>query len=171
VVGLSGDGAEVGARRQQELTGEKGNGGDRTPAKDWHWGGAVELRRSAVKLPRWSFGTMGVSVWELRGDQELAGEEEGGGSDVRCSGRLESKRASEMGREGASAALKPEKRGRGGVHRWLLQRRGGGRQSCGAAWHARERAREVELERCSGWGRRVELLGAGGGAGEALEWW
>jgi hypothetical protein len=37
------------------------------------------------------------------------------------------------------------------------------------AWHARERAREEELERCLGWGQRVELLGAGGGAGEALE--
>jgi hypothetical protein len=120
VVGLSGDGAEVGARLRQELIGGKGNGGDRTPAKDWRRGGVVELRRSGVKLPRWSSGTMGVSMWELRGDQELTGEEEGGGGDVWGSRQLESKRASEMGREGASASLKAEKRGRGGVHGRLL---------------------------------------------------
>jgi hypothetical protein len=40
------------------------------------------------------------------------------------------------------------------------------RQSRETAWHARERAREEELERRSGWERRVERLGAGGGAGE-----
>jgi hypothetical protein len=40
------------------------------------------------------------------------------------------------------------------------------RQSRGTAWRARKRAREGELERRSGWGRRVERLGAGGGAGE-----
>jgi hypothetical protein len=56
---------------------------------------------------------MGRSRWELRGDQGLTGEEEGGGG-VRGSGRLESKRASGMGREGASAALEPVKRGPGG---------------------------------------------------------
>jgi hypothetical protein len=88
-------------------------------------------------------------MWELRGDQGLA-DEEGGGGGVSGSGRLESKRASGMGREGVSAALEPEKRGRGGVHGRLLRRRGGGRQSRGAAWHAREGAREVELGRCSG---------------------
>jgi hypothetical protein len=78
---------------------------------------------------------------------------------------LESKRASGMGREGASATLEPEKRGRGGVHRRLLRRRGGGRPNRGAAWHARERAREEELGRCSGWRRRVEATAVGGGAG------
>jgi hypothetical protein len=92
------------------------------------------------------------SRWELRGDQGFAVEEEGGGSGVRGSGRVESKRESGMGREGAGEALEPEKRGRGGVHEWLLRRRGGGRQSRGAAWHARERAREEELGQCLGWG-------------------
>jgi hypothetical protein len=95
--------------------------------KDWRRGGVVELRRGVVKLSRWSSGTIGGSRWELRGDQGLAGEEEGGGGGVRGSGRLESKRASGMGREGVSAALEPEKRGRGGVHGRLLRRRGGGR--------------------------------------------
>jgi hypothetical protein len=52
-----------------------------------------------------------------------------------------------MGREGASATLEPEKRGRGGVHRQLLRRRGGGRAALGLAWRARERAREEELGR------------------------
>jgi hypothetical protein len=42
------------------------------------------------------------------------------------------------------------------------------RQGRRTAWHARERAREEELERRSGWGRRMERLGAGGGAGERL---
>jgi hypothetical protein len=79
--------------------------------KDWRRGGVIELWRGAVKLPRWSSGTMGGSRWELRGDLELVGEEEGGGGGVWGSGRLESKRASGMGREGASAALEPEKRG------------------------------------------------------------
>jgi hypothetical protein len=65
---------------------------------------------------------MGFSVWELRGDQRLTGEEEGGGGGVQRFGRLESKRANGMGREGVSAALEPEKRGRGGVHGRLLRR-------------------------------------------------
>jgi hypothetical protein len=73
-----------------------------------------------------------------------------------------------MGREGASAALEPEKRGRGGMHGRLLRQRGGGRQSRGAAWHTREMVREEKLGRCSGWGRRVEARAAGGGAGEEL---
>jgi hypothetical protein len=64
---------------------------------------------------------MGGLRWELCGDQGLTGEEEGGGGGVRGSGRLESKRASVMGREEASAALEPEKRERGGVHGRLLQ--------------------------------------------------
>jgi hypothetical protein len=34
----------------------------------------------------------------------------------------------------------------------------------------RERAREDELGRCSGWGRCVEARAAGGGAGEELAW-
>jgi hypothetical protein len=83
-------------------------------------------------------------------------------------GDWRAKKRVERGREEASAALEPEKRGRGGMHGWLLRRRGGGRQSRGAAWHARERAREEELGRCSGWGRRVEARAAGGGAGEEL---
>jgi hypothetical protein len=115
MVGLDGGGAEVRARRRQELTGDEGNDGDRAPVTDWRRGGVLELRRGAVKLSRWSSGTMGDSRWELRGDEELAGEEEGGGGGVRGSGRLESKRASGMGREGASAALESEKRGRGGI--------------------------------------------------------
>jgi hypothetical protein len=53
----------------------------------------------------------GVSRWELRGDQGLAGEEEGGGGGIRGSGRVKSKRGSGMGREGASEAFEPEKRG------------------------------------------------------------
>jgi hypothetical protein len=40
------------------------------------------------------------------------------------------------------------------------------RQSRGTAWRAHKRAREGELEWRSGWGRRVERLGAGGGAGK-----
>jgi hypothetical protein len=122
VVELDGGRAEVGARQRQELTGEKGNVGERAPVKDWRRGGVVELQRGAVKHPMWSFGTMGGSKWGLRG-----GEEEGGGGGVLDSGRLEIKRASGMGRKGASATLEPEKRGRGGVHRQLLRRRGGTR--------------------------------------------
>jgi hypothetical protein len=85
--------------------------GDRAPAKDWRRGGVVELRCSAVKLPRWLSGTMGVSVWELRSDQGFAGEEEGGGGGVRGSGRVKSKGGSgmERERERASAALELEK--------------------------------------------------------------
>jgi hypothetical protein len=75
-----------------------------------------------------------------------------------------------METEGAGDTLEPEKRGRGGVHGRLLRRRGGGRQSRGAAWHARERAREEKLGWCSGWGRHVEAKAAGGGAAEALAW-
>jgi hypothetical protein len=40
------------------------------------------------------------------------------------------------------------------------------RQSRRTAWRTREKAREGKLERRSGWGRCVEQLGAGGGAGE-----
>jgi hypothetical protein len=60
VVGFGGGGAEVGARRRQELTGEKGNVGDRALVKDWRRGGVVELQRGAVKLPRWSSRTRGA---------------------------------------------------------------------------------------------------------------
>jgi hypothetical protein len=60
VVGLGGEGAKLGARQRQELTGEEGIDGDRTPVKDWRRGGVVELRRGAVKLSRWSSGTMGA---------------------------------------------------------------------------------------------------------------
>jgi hypothetical protein len=76
------------------------------------------------------------------GGQRIAGVEEGGGGGVLGFGRVKSKRGSGMGREGAGEALEPEERGRGGMHGQLLRRRGGGRQSHGAAWHARERARE-----------------------------
>jgi hypothetical protein len=44
-------------------------------------------------------------------------------------------------------------------------RRDGGGRATGRRG-TRERAREEELERRSGWERRVERLGAGGGAGE-----
>jgi hypothetical protein len=50
---------------------------------------------------------MGVSVWELRGDQRLAGEEEGAAVVFSGLGRFESQRASGMEREGASDALEP----------------------------------------------------------------
>jgi hypothetical protein len=116
VVGLDGEGAEVEVRRRQELTGDEGNDGDRAPVTDWHRGGVVELRRGAVKLPRWSSGAMGGSRWELCHDQGLASEEEGGGGGVRGSGRVKSKRGSGMGREGASEALELKKRRRGGAH-------------------------------------------------------
>jgi hypothetical protein len=82
VVGLDGEGAEVGVRWRQELTREEGNNGDRPPVKDWCRGGVVELRRGAAKLPRWSFGIMGGVGWELHGDQGLASVEEGGGGGV-----------------------------------------------------------------------------------------
>jgi hypothetical protein len=49
--------------------------------------------------------------WAAHGEQEVAGVEEGGGGGVLGSERLESKRASGMEREGASAALELEKRG------------------------------------------------------------
>jgi hypothetical protein len=49
---LDGEGAEGGVRRQQELTGEEGNDGDRAPVKDWRRGGVIELRRGAMKLLR-----------------------------------------------------------------------------------------------------------------------
>jgi hypothetical protein len=64
--------------------------------------------------------------------------------------------------------LNQNRRGVGGVHGRRRRRRGGGRQSRGATWHARERAREEELGRGSGWRRRVEARAAGGGAGEEL---
>jgi hypothetical protein len=67
VVRLDGEGAEVGVRRRQELTGEQENDGDRAPVKDWRRCGVVELRRGAAKLPRWSSGTMG-----LRGGSSVA---------------------------------------------------------------------------------------------------
>jgi hypothetical protein len=51
--------------------------------------------------------------WELRGDQGLAGEEEGAAVVFSGLGRVESKRESGMEREGASDSLEPEKRGRG----------------------------------------------------------
>jgi hypothetical protein len=89
--------------------------------KDWRRGGVVELRRGAVKLPRWSSRTMGGSRWELRGDQGLTGEEEGAAVVFRGSGQTESKRESGMGREGAGEALEPEKKGRGGAHGRLLR--------------------------------------------------
>jgi hypothetical protein len=60
VAGLDGEGAEGGVRRRQELTGEEGNDGDRAPVKDWRRGVVVELRRGAVKLLKWSSGTIGV---------------------------------------------------------------------------------------------------------------
>jgi hypothetical protein len=60
VVGLGGEGAKEGARRRQELTGEEGIDGERIPVKDWRRGGVVELRCGAVKLSRWSSGTMGA---------------------------------------------------------------------------------------------------------------
>jgi hypothetical protein len=116
VVRLDGEGAEVEVRRRQKLTGDEGNDSDRAPMLDWHRGGVVELRRGVVKLPRWSSGAMGGPRWEIRGDQGLAGEEEGGGGGVRDSGRVKSKRESGMGREGASEAPELEKRGRGGVN-------------------------------------------------------
>jgi hypothetical protein len=64
--------------------------------------------------------------------------------------------------------LSQKRGGEGGRAGRLLRQRGGGRQSRGAAWHARERAREEKLGRCSGWGRCVEAKAAGGGAGEDL---
>jgi hypothetical protein len=85
--------------------------------------------------------------------------EEGGGGGVLASGRVKSKRGSGMGREGAGEALEPEERRRGGVHGRLLRRRGG----------ARAVAREEELGRWPGWGRRVEAKAAGGGVGKELE--
>jgi hypothetical protein len=85
--------------------------------------------------------------WAAHGEQEVTGVEEGGGGGVLDSGRSEGKRASGMRREEVSATLESEKKGRGGVHRQLLRQQGGGRQSHGAAWHARERAREEELGR------------------------
>jgi hypothetical protein len=120
VVGFDREGAVVGVRRRQELNGEEGNDSDRAPVKDWHRGGVVELWRGAVKLPRWSSGTIGGSRWELRGDQGLTGEEEGAAVVFRGSGQMESKRESGMGREGAGEALEPEKKGQGGVHGRLL---------------------------------------------------
>jgi hypothetical protein len=53
------DWTEVRARRREDLTGEESDDGDQAPAKDWRRGGVVELQRGAVKLSRWSSGTMG----------------------------------------------------------------------------------------------------------------
>jgi hypothetical protein len=91
-VELNREGAEGGVRRRQELTGDEENDGDRAPVTDWRRGGVVELRRGAVKLPRWSSGTMGGLRWELRGDQGLASEEEGAAVVFRGSGQVERKR-------------------------------------------------------------------------------
>jgi hypothetical protein len=120
VVGSDGEGAEVGVRRRHKLRGDEGNDGDRATVMDWCRGGVVELRRGVVKLSRWSFGAMGGSRWELRGDQCLAGEEEGAAVVFRGSRQVESRRESGMGREGAGEALELEKRGRRGVHGRLL---------------------------------------------------
>jgi hypothetical protein len=55
----------------------------------------------------------GGAGWELRGDQGLAGEEEGAAVVFSGLGRVESKRESGMEREGVSDTLELEKRGRG----------------------------------------------------------
>jgi hypothetical protein len=99
-------------------------------------------------------------------EQKGAGDGGDGGGGARGSGQSKSRNGNGMGREGSSTALEPEEMRRGAhtgnamaMARWR-------RQSRGTAWRARKRAREGELERRSGWGRRVEKLGTGGGAGE-----
>jgi hypothetical protein len=54
--------------------------------------------------------------WAAHGKQEGAGVGGDGGGGARGSGQVESRNGNGMGREGASAALEPEKRGRGGMH-------------------------------------------------------
>jgi hypothetical protein len=54
--------------------------------------------------------------WAAYGKQEGAGVGGDGGGGARGSGEIESQNKKGMGREGASAALEPEKRGRGGMH-------------------------------------------------------
>jgi hypothetical protein len=71
-----------------------------------------------------------------------------------------------MGREGSSAALEPEEMRRGGTHG---QCHGDGEVAAAELRDGMARAQEGQggkLERRSGWGRRVEKLGTGGGAGE-----
>jgi hypothetical protein len=108
----------------------------------------------------------GELEWAAHGEQEGAGVGGDGSGGARGPGQEESRNKNGMERQETSAALEPKNRGRGDVHgqwhgaaRWR-------RQSRGTAWRACKRAREGELERRSGWGRRVERLGAGGGAGE-----
>jgi hypothetical protein len=54
--------------------------------------------------------------WAAHGEQEGAGVGGDGDDGARGSGQVESRNGNGMGREGASAALEPEKRGRGGVY-------------------------------------------------------
>jgi hypothetical protein len=137
VVGLDGEGAEVGVRRRQELTGEEGNDGDRAPVKDWLRGGVVELRRGVAKLPRWSSGTMrvrGGSSAATRGS--LAKKERqwclAAWGEWRAKERVEWK-------ERELVTLLSQKRGgEGRARAFVTAAARWRRQSRGAAWHARE---------------------------------
>jgi hypothetical protein len=147
VVGLDGEGAEVGVRRRQELIGEEGNDGDWASVKDWRRGGVVELQRGAAKLPRWSSGSMGVrggSSAVTRGSPAKKKERQwclAAWGEWRAKERVEWK-------ERELVTLLSQKRGGEGCARafatvavrWWWQSRG-------AAWHARERAREGRLGR------------------------
>jgi hypothetical protein len=54
--------------------------------------------------------------WAAHGEQEGTGVGGDGGGGARGSRQVESRNGNGMGREGASVALEPEKRGRGGMH-------------------------------------------------------
>jgi hypothetical protein len=101
--------------------------------------------------------------WAAHGEQEGAGVGGDGGGGARGSGQVESRNENGMGREGASAALEPEKRGQGGMHG---QCHGGG--EIGAAEPRDGVARAQESQ---GGGARAALgLGATRGAARSWRW-
>jgi hypothetical protein len=101
--------------------------------------------------------------WAAHGKQEGAGVGGDGGGGARGSGQVESRNGNGMGREGASAALEPEKRGRGGMHG---QCHGGGEIAAAEPRDGVARAQESQ-----GGGARAALgLGATRGAARSWRW-
>jgi hypothetical protein len=101
--------------------------------------------------------------WAAHGEQEGAGVGGDGGGGARGSGQVESRNGNGMGREGASAALEPEKRGRGGMH-W--QCHGGGEIAATEPRDGVARAQESQ-----GGGARAALgLEATRGAARSWRW-
>jgi hypothetical protein len=163
-----------GGGRGSTVTGAYQRGGERRRGGS---GGSPATRSGLGALVRRGEASQGVVVGNGRwtaaahGEQRVVGVEEGGRRwCLAVWGEWRTKERAEWKERELVTLLSQKRGGEGGVHGRLLRRRGGGRQSRGAAWHARERAREEKLGWCSGWGRRVEAKAAGGGAGEDLAW-